>query len=57
MPFHRIYHQFGVVAIKGKGFPGEFWLSSEFAPGKGEGQEHIYGDISGATMTEEGWDS
>ena len=55
MLFHGIYCQPGVATIKVNGLSGKFWLRSKLAPGKSEGQEHIYGDISRSATTEKGW--
>jgi len=42
------------MAIKVKGFPLQFWLGGNLAPGKGEGQEHIDDDIISSPATNEG---
>jgi len=55
MPFHRIYYQLRVTAIKGKGFLLKLWLGGKSAPGIGEGQEHIDYNICRSPSTEKGW--
>jgi len=57
MPFNGVYCQHGVTAIKVKDLLLQFWPGIKSAPGKGEGQEHIYYNISRSPTTEQGWAS
>jgi len=56
MSFHSIYCQSGVVTIKVKRLLGKFQLRIKLAPGKSEGQEHIYDDIRCSSTPEESGD-
>jgi len=51
MLFHSVYCQPGVMTIEVKDFPLQFWLGIKLAPGKGEGQEYINGNIGGLPTT------
>ena len=53
--FHCIDRQRRVVPIKVDGFPLQFRLGNKAAPGKGERQEHIYGDIGRRPPTQKSW--
>jgi hypothetical protein len=46
MPFHGVIRQLREAAIKVEGFLLKLRLGGKFAPGNGEGQEYIYGNIS-----------
>ncbi len=52
MPCYGVIRQLREAAIKGEGFLLKLGLGGKSAPGKGEGQEYIYGNISGSSPTQ-----